>query len=149
MSSGPVENARGPGVPQGPGSLPSGPCSDALPRIPLRNPKARIALLGAILLGVAAVWAVLTLRDLGEQVEARFRGQLFAVPSRVYARPVTLRTGLDIERTRLRERLERMGYVQAVGAEQLKPGEFAAAPRLLRDLPAPVAAARTGPPRSS
>ena len=96
-----------------------------LPRIPLRSTKARIALLGAVLLGVAAVWAALTLRDLENQVEARFRGQLFAVPSRVYARPVALRTGLDIERTRLRERLARMGYVQAVGAEQLKPGEFA------------------------
>ncbi len=99
-----------------------------LPRIPLRSTKARIALLGAVLLGVAAVWAALTLRDLESQVEARFRGQLFAVPSRVYARPVALRTGLDIERTRLRERLARMGYVQAVGAEQLKPGEFAVRP---------------------
>jgi len=91
----------------------------------LRNSKARIALAGALLLALGCVWTGLKLHDLEEQVEARFRGQLFAVPSRVYARPVTLRTGLDVERARLRARLERMGYVPAVGAEQLKPGEFA------------------------
>jgi penicillin-binding protein 1B len=117
----------------------------SLPRIPLRSRKARIALLGAILLGVAAVWAALTLRDLENQAEARFRGQLFAVPSRVYARPVTLRTGLDIERARLRDRLARMGYVQAVGAEQLKPGSSRCASTPSRSSGAVPAAEPTTP----
>ncbi|MFI5316763.1 MAG: PBP1A family penicillin-binding protein [Myxococcota bacterium] len=95
----------------------------------LRNPTARIAALAAILLALTGVWAARALSQLQERVEARFRGQLFAVPSRVYARPVTLRAGFDVERMRLRARLERMGYVRAVGANpKLKPGEFAIAP---------------------
>jgi penicillin-binding protein 1B len=95
----------------------------------LRNPTARIAVLGAILLALIGVWAARTVSGLEDRVEARFRGQLFAVPSRVYARPVTLRAGLDVERLRLRARLERMGYEQAVGANpRLRPGEFARRP---------------------
>ncbi len=91
----------------------------------VRNPKARIVGVAAILLALMGVWAARGLSQLEERVEARFRGQLFAVPSRVYARPVSLRIGLDVSRIRLRARLERMGYVAAVGAEQLRPGEFA------------------------
>ncbi len=95
----------------------------------LRNPTARIALLVAILLGLTGVWAARAVSQLDERVEARFRGQLFAVPSRVYARPVSLRAGLDVQRIRLRARLERMGYVAAVGAApHLRPGEFAVRP---------------------
>jgi penicillin-binding protein 1B len=95
----------------------------------LRNPTARIALLVAILLGLTGVWAARAVSQLDERVEARFRGQLFAVPSRVYARPVSLRAGLDVQRIRLRARLERMGYVAAVGAApHLRPGEFAERP---------------------
>ncbi|HTO68703.1 MAG TPA: PBP1A family penicillin-binding protein [Myxococcota bacterium] len=91
----------------------------------LRNPTARAAVLVAILLGLVGVWAADAVSRLEERVENRFRGQLFAVPSRVYARPVSLHVGLDIERLRLRARLERMGYVPAVGAHPaLKPGEF-------------------------
>ena len=95
----------------------------------LRNPTARIAVLGAILLALTGIWAARAVSSLEERVEARFRGQLFALPTRVYARPVTLRAGLDVERLRLRARLERMGYVQAVGANPLlRPGEFARRP---------------------
>ena len=86
-------------------------------------------MLVAILLGLTGIWAARAVSQLEERVEARFRGQLFAVPSRVYARPVSLRTGLDIGRIRLRARLERMGYVAAVGtAPKLRPGEFAVRP---------------------
>ncbi|HTO53991.1 MAG TPA: PBP1A family penicillin-binding protein [Myxococcota bacterium] len=91
----------------------------------LRNPTARIAVLVAILFGLVGVWAARAVSSLDERVEARFRGQLFAVPSRVYARPVALHAGVDVERTHLRARLLRMGYVEAVGAKAaLHPGEF-------------------------
>ena len=94
-----------------------------------RSPTARLVLLVAVLLGLTGIWAARAVSSLDERVEARFRGQLFAVPSRVYARPVALRTGLDVQRIRLRARLERMGYVAAVGAQpQLRPGEFAVRP---------------------
>jgi len=95
----------------------------------LRNPTARIAVLVAILFGLMGVWAARSLSSLEERVEARFRGQLFAVPSRVYARPVSLRDGVDLERIHLRARLLRMGYVEALGAHPLlRPGEFARRP---------------------
>ncbi|HTO07221.1 MAG TPA: PBP1A family penicillin-binding protein [Myxococcota bacterium] len=95
----------------------------------LRNPKARLRVLVAVLLGVLMLVGVLAagaVSRLEERVEARFRGQLFALPSRVYARPVSLHTGLDLERIRLRARLERMGYVKAVGAHpELRAGQYA------------------------
>ena len=100
-----------------------------LPRDWLRNPKPRLAVLGAVLLGLLGVWAAGAVSRVEERVEARFRGQLFALPSRVYARPVSLRTGLDIDHVRLRARLERMGYVKAVGAHPvLRPGQYQQAP---------------------
>ena len=95
----------------------------------LRNPTARIAFLVAILFGLIGVWTARSVASLEERVEARFRGQLFAVPSRVYARPVALHSGVDVERIHLRARLLRMGYVEAVGAHpRLRPGEFARRP---------------------
>ena len=95
----------------------------------LRNPAARIAMLSAILLALTGVWLARAVSRLDERVETRFRGQLFAVPSRVYARPVSLRNGVDIAHIHLRARLERMGYVPAVGsAPRLRPGEFAVRP---------------------
>src|SRR5258706_271797 len=100
-----------------------------LSKLSWRSPTARLVLLVAVLLGLTGIWAARAVSSLDERVEARFRGQLFAVPSRVYARPVALRTGLDVQRIRLRARLERMGYVAAVGAQpQLRPGEFAVRP---------------------
>jgi penicillin-binding protein 1B len=89
----------------------------------------RIAILLAILAVVLGIWAWRSVADLEERVEARFQGQLFAVPSRVYSRPLELRLGLDVERLRLRQRLERMGYVAAVGSTPtLRPGEFLSKP---------------------
>ncbi len=78
-----------------------------------------------MLLALAGIWAWVEISALAERVEARFEGRLFAVPSRVYSRPLELRAGLDVERGRLRERLERMGYVPAVGSKpRLRPGQF-------------------------
>jgi penicillin-binding protein 1B len=89
----------------------------------------RIASLLAIIAVALGIWAWRALSDLEERVEARFQGQLFAVPSRVYSRPLELRLGLDVERLRLRQRLERMGYVPAVGSDPtLRPGEFLSKP---------------------
>ncbi len=80
----------------------------------------------AILAVLAGIWAWLAISALEERVEARFRGRLFAVPSRVYSRPLELRPGLDVAHLRLRERLERMGYVATPsgGKQPLRPGEF-------------------------
>jgi penicillin-binding protein 1B len=78
---------------------------------------------------VAGIWLWSSLSALSERVEARFEGRLFAVPSRVYSRPLELRAGVDVERARLKERLERMGYVPAVGSNPtLRPGQFLAKP---------------------
>ncbi len=94
-------------------------------------PRAKALL--AILVALVAIWAWRSVVNLGEQVEARFQGRLFAVPSRVYSRPLELRPGVDIARTHLRERLERMGYVAAIGAKQpLRPGEYRKSPGLLQ-----------------
>jgi penicillin-binding protein 1B len=93
----------------------------------------RFAFLLAILVALVAIWAWRSLANLEERVEARFEGRLFAVPSRVYSRPLELRPGVDVERPRLRERLERMGYVAALGSKPaLRPGEFRLAPGLFQ-----------------
>jgi len=87
----------------------------------------------AILLTLVSVWAWRSLGDLEDRVEARFQGRLFAVPSRVYSRPLELRRGVDVERMHLRERLERTGYVTAVGSNPtLRPGEYRQKPGLLQ-----------------
>jgi len=92
----------------------------------------RAALLLAILLLLLGVFALRAVSDLEERVEARFEGRLFAVPSRVYSRPLELRPGLDVERVRLRARLERMGYVAAASAKRtLRPGEYRQTPGLV------------------
>lgn len=91
----------------------------------MRRHLPRAGVLLAILIALTGVWAWRALSDLEERVEARFQGRLFAVPSRVYSRPLDLRVGLDAGRLRLRERLERMGYVAALGSNPtLKPGEY-------------------------
>jgi penicillin-binding protein 1B len=91
----------------------------------LATRRSRLAALVLLLLAVTAMWAWSAVSALEERVEARFQGRLFAVPSRVYSRPLELRAGVDVERVRLKERLERMGYVPAVGKKaQLRPGHF-------------------------
>ena len=116
--------------------LPSGPIEDARVRggaqatvaqypVRVRKQLPRYAVGLAILAALVAIWAAISISELEERVEARFQGRLFAVPSRVYSRPLALRLGVDVERTRVRERLERMGYVAALGSKQaLRPGEF-------------------------
>jgi penicillin-binding protein 1B len=136
------------GVPQGP-VAPTLPYVVSVPRDWLRNPKARLAALVAVLLGLLGVWTAGAVSRLEERVEARFRGQLFALPSRVYARPVSLHTGVDIDHIRLRARLERMGYVKAVGAHPvLRAGQYEQSPgeldvfRRASNLPSHVAPER-------
>jgi penicillin-binding protein 1B len=76
-------------------------------------------------LAIGAVFAAAAILLLGagflarleEQVEARFRGRLFAVPSRVYSAPLVLYPGLELERVRLFDRLQRLNYHPASAAE--------------------------------
>ncbi len=98
----------------------------------MRRHLPRATLLFAILLVLVGVFGLRAVSDLEDRVEARFQGRLFAVPSRVYSRPLELRPGTDIERIRLRERLDRMGYLVAVSAKRpLRPGEYRKSAELL------------------
>jgi len=86
--------------------------------------KLRLALIGAaVALGGALAGVVWMLVVLDRQVEARFRGRLFAIPSRVYSAPLVLFPGLDVERAGLLERLKRLNYHPARTAA-LRPGEY-------------------------
>lgn len=84
-----------------------------------------IGLIPALLAGALGLHA---LRSLQAQVEARFEGRLFAVPSRVYAAPVELYPGSPETRTRLLERLARLDDRRVEGARGVGPGEFYASP---------------------
>ncbi|WP_404367874.1 penicillin-binding protein 1B [Marinobacter sp.] len=74
----------------------------------------RLALLG---LAILAGWTVY----LDAVVTARFEGQRFEVPSRVYARPLELYDGASTSAASLRRELEMAGYRQGDG---VKPGTF-------------------------
>lgn len=65
-----------------------------------------VAVLAALWLG----WAARALGRLDAQVEERFQGRLFAVPSTVYGAPLVLYPGLDVKRVDLAGRLERLRY---------------------------------------
>ena len=83
---------------------------------------------GAALLlasGLALGWGARVLARLDAQVEARFQGRLFAVPSTVYSAPLVLYPGLDVRRAALVHRLERLRY-RAVPGPEVSRGEFAA-----------------------
>jgi penicillin-binding protein 1B len=71
---------------------------------------------------VALVGVVAELLWLEHRVEARFRDRLGEVSSQVYARPLRLAPGTDIERVGLLERLERLGY-REVRSSKVRPGE--------------------------
>ena len=58
----------------------------------------------------AGVWAGRGLLQLDRRVTARFEGRMFRLPSRVYAAPVILYPGLDVERADLAGILEHLGY---------------------------------------
>jgi penicillin-binding protein 1B len=120
LPSGPIEDARARGGAQ---------ASGAQYPVCVRKLTPRYAVGLAILAALVAIWAAVSISELEDRVEARFQGRLFAVPSRVYSRPLELRIGVDVERTRVRERLERMGYVDALaGKRALRPGEFRQTP---------------------
>ena len=91
--------------------------------------RVRLAIIGAALTLVAgllgAVWMGVVL---DRQVEARFRGRLFAVPSRVLSAPLVLFPGLDVERAGLIDRLERLNY-HAARSPAPQPGEYSLAGR--------------------
>jgi penicillin-binding protein 1B len=75
--------------------------------------------LGFVALGVRTVYR------LEQQAESRFRGRLFAVPSRIYSAPLVLYPGLNVRRVGLLERLERLNYHSPSRfALDVAPGEF-------------------------
>ena len=83
----------------------------------------KLAIAGGLALIALGVWAALALPGLEDRVESRFRGRLFAVPSTVYSGPLVLYPGLDVARTGLRSRLERLHY-QPVDGVVMRPGEY-------------------------
>jgi penicillin-binding protein 1B len=56
-------------------------------------------------------------------VTSRFEGPRWKVPSTVYAEPVTMYPGMDLNAGRLRDRLLRLGY-GPVATSPTRPGEF-------------------------
>ncbi len=56
-------------------------------------------------------------------VTSRFEGPRWKVPSTVYAEPVTMYPGMDVNAGRLRDRLLRLGY-GPVATSPARPGEF-------------------------
>ncbi len=67
-----------------------------------------------------SVWVV----RLDRMVVARFEGQHFRVPSRVYSAPTILYPGLDWQLMDLRATLRRLGFREALRAENLPPGQY-------------------------
>jgi penicillin-binding protein 1B len=90
-----------------------------------------LAGLAAVALLALGVSGVSLLRGLDTQVEARFSGRLFSVPSTVYTAPLVLYPGLDVRRTGLLERLERLRY-RPVSGTDVHLGEFARLPGRIR-----------------
>jgi penicillin-binding protein 1B len=86
--------------------------------------------------------------SLHREVESRFRGDLFDVPARVYARPLRLVPGLDVGRAGLIERLRRLGFHEAKG-KSLAPGEFSRGPGVIRIAPRRPTAGATPEPAFS
>ena len=91
----------------------------------------KIALGGVLVAALAAVVALVSLRN---EVESRFRGDLFDLPARIYGRPLVLRRGMDVHGAGVVERLRRIGYREAAG-EGVGPGEFASGPQRLVFVP--------------
>jgi penicillin-binding protein 1B len=67
-----------------------------------------------------AVW----LARLDRVVVARFEGQRFLVPSRVYSAPTIVYPGLDYELMDLEGTLRRLGYRSARSTGELEPGQY-------------------------
>jgi penicillin-binding protein 1B len=71
----------------------------------------------AVLLAVAAFALHLDLR-----VREEFEGRRFALPARVYARPLELYAGLRVQEAVLRDELKQLGYQESLSGEE--PGRF-------------------------
>ena len=97
----------------------------------MRRRVAAIAVAGVLGTVLAAVWGVRVLRDLDAQIEARFAGRMFSVPSTVYAAPLVLYPGLDADRVGLLDRLERLRY-ERVRGPAVDLGQYAELPDGLR-----------------
>jgi penicillin-binding protein 1B len=81
----------------------------------------------ALALSVVVAPSLAFLARLENQVESRFRGRLFSVPSRVYAAPLVLFPGLGLERTGLFDRLQRLNYHPARDEQAaVGPGQYRA-----------------------
>jgi penicillin-binding protein 1B len=88
------------------------------------RPQRAAAIALAILAFGAGIYAGRTVVRLDRIVRARFEGQLFRIPSRVYAAPIILYPGLDVERAGLRAALARQGYREEASARVDQPGGF-------------------------
>ena len=73
---------------------------------------ALLAFAGGVVAGSYAI-------DLDRIVTARFRGQLFHVPSRVFTAPTILYPGLDAELIGLRGIFSRLGFRESRGLRNL------------------------------
>ncbi|MFQ5515495.1 MAG: transglycosylase domain-containing protein, partial [Myxococcota bacterium] len=78
----------------------------------------------ALATAVGVLSSLAWLRSLDAEIEARFRGRLFAIPSRVYSAPLLIYPGLDVQRAGLIERLHRLNY-HVAREEVPDPGEYA------------------------
>lgn len=74
-----------------------------------------LGLLLIALLGAYASWT-------DHRIRTQFEGSRWALPARVYARPLELYPGLELSRDRLRHELERLGYRRV--NEARSPGEY-------------------------
>jgi penicillin-binding protein 1B len=76
---------------------------------------------GAFIVGwLTASWVA----QLDRSVQARFEGQRFRVPSRVYTAPSIIYPGLDWRLVDLEATLRRLGYRRARSTRNLEPGQY-------------------------
>jgi len=92
-----------------------------------RGASRQVRFTALLVLGVAFVagWgAAAWLVSLDRVVRARFEGQRFRVPSRVYSAPSILYPGLDWKLMDLEGTLRRLGYRAARSSRDLEPGQY-------------------------
>ena len=117
--SGSITKAQRPHPRGAKGWLPGAPRLEA-PRLgPDRRLRRGVA--GAFIVGwLTASWVA----QLDRSVQARFEGQRFRVPSRVYTAPSIIYPGLDWKLVDLEATLRRLGYRRARGTRNLEPGQY-------------------------
>ena len=82
----------------------------------------------AVLLSIAVLATVLASRAmqrLDTRIQEVFDGPKWSIPARVYARPLELYAGLNLDQSTLVEELERLGYTQ-ITTGNLQPGQYKA-----------------------